>query len=99
MDLQDLFFDCIYSACKVKSTREQKKIQPNAKSLNVQQKTEVILDFITNKNVLNSLYDIMFRFQKVQKKVQEVPNSQSGTNKGFNLDLQAIQDEFSREAS
>ena len=25
-------------------------------------KTEVILDFITNKNVLNSLYDIMFRF-------------------------------------
>ena len=67
--------------------------------MSAQQKTEVILDFITNKNVLNSLYEIMFRFQKVQKKVENIPNAKSGAHKGFNLDLQAIQDEFSREAT
>lgn len=35
----------------------------------IEEKTNALLKFVTNRHVLQVLYDVMFKFQKVQTKV------------------------------
>ena len=61
--------------------------------VNVNEKTQSLLDFVTNKRVLNVLYEVMFKFQKVQDRI----GLQAGVNESYNLDLEAIRDQFLNE--
>ena len=60
---------------------------------NVSEKTRSLLDFVTNKRVLNVLYEVMFKFQKVQDRI----GVQAGVNEQYNLDLEVIRDQFLNE--
>ena len=60
---------------------------------NVSEKTRSLLDFVTNKRVLNVLYEVMFKFQKVQDRI----GLQAGINEQHNLDLEVIRDQFLNE--
>ena len=61
----------------------------------VSEKTQSLLNFVTNKRVLNVLYDVMFKFQKVTDRI----GLQAGVNESFNLDLEMIKDQFLNEVS
>lgn len=89
IDLEELFFDCAYSAM-----RSASKYSPNSKvnyGQNLSSKTQKLLGFITNKQVLDVLHDIMFRFQAMQ---DEVKITESQNN---NEDILQVCEEFVQE--
>jgi hypothetical protein len=50
---------------------------------------------VTNKRVLNVLYEVMFKFQKVADRI----GLKAGVNESFNLDLEMIKDQFLNEVN
>ena len=81
LDLQNLFFECVHQALRLRvkqksDTRSSGRSAKGGASTSatriaehgtVQDKTEALMKFVTNKHVLQILYDVMFRFQKVQR--------------------------------
>ena len=60
------------------------------KGKSIQEKTNSILDFITDTRVLNVLYEVMFKFKKVQDQIGLKNKSQAN----YNMDLEMIRDKF-----